>query len=71
MIHDAPCDDLGLVDKDRLIEHLHKAALGGAGVRPLQHFNLMVALLKWLSMQEAWFKAPSSAESCRQVAWRS
>jgi asparagine synthase (glutamine-hydrolysing) len=69
IIRQAPCDGLGLVDKDRLIEHLHKAALGGTGVRPLQHFNLMVAFLKWLSMQDTWRQTPCTTESCRQVAW--
>jgi asparagine synthase (glutamine-hydrolysing) len=54
MIHQAPCDDLGMLDKNQLIEGLHKAALGGAGARPLQHLNLMLALLKWLSMQQEW-----------------
>jgi len=69
MIKHAPSDDLGLVDKKALIEHLYKAALGGAGVRPLQHFNLMVALLKWLSMQAGRRPEPCKAEAAYSVAW--
>lgn len=69
MILQAPCEDIGLLDKGLLIEHLYKAALGGAGVRPLQHFNLMVAFLKWLSMQEAWLQLPCTPESSETVGW--
>jgi asparagine synthase (glutamine-hydrolysing) len=51
LIRQAPCDDLGLLDKEALIHGLQKAALGGAGARPLQHLNVMLAFLKWLDMQ--------------------
>jgi hypothetical protein len=69
MIAQAPCDDLGLLDKRLLIEHLHKAALGGTGVRPLQHFNLMVAFLKWLTMQETWRKSPCSPVDVKRAVY--
>jgi asparagine synthase (glutamine-hydrolysing) len=69
MIRQAPCDELAFVDKNLLIEHLHTAALGGAGVRPLQHFNLMVAFLKWLSMQPVWLQLPFTSEACHRVGW--
>ena len=51
MIEKSPCEDLGLIHKSLLIEHISKAALGGVAVRLLQHFNLMVSLLKWLEVQ--------------------
>src|SRR5207245_2293083 len=35
MIRQAACDDLGVLNKDVLIHSLQKAALGGAGARPL------------------------------------
>lgn len=51
-IWNSPCEELGLVHKPLLAEMVSKAALGSVGVRPLQHFNLMVGFLKWLEMQE-------------------
>jgi asparagine synthase (glutamine-hydrolysing) len=69
MITRAPSDELGLVDKKALIEHLYKAALGGAGVRPLQHFNLMVAMLEWLSRQASRRRDPCTPRATHHVAW--
>lgn len=69
MILQAPSDDLGLLDKNLLVEHLYKAALGGAGVCPLQHFNLMAAFLKWLSMHQEWLKLPFTPVTSQHVGW--
>jgi asparagine synthase (glutamine-hydrolysing) len=54
LIRKSPCDELGLVDRDSLIDGVRRAALGGSGVRPLRHLNLMLGLLKWLQMRGQW-----------------
>lgn len=58
MIRQAPIEDLGMLDKDILIQCLQEAALGGAGVRPLHRFNLTLSLVKWLSLQDEWCRRP-------------
>jgi asparagine synthase (glutamine-hydrolysing) len=59
MIHSAPVDDLGLLDKPELIRHLRQTALGvehsAAGAIRL---DLTLALVKWLSMYRQWLAMP-------------
>jgi hypothetical protein len=38
------------LDRAVLVEQMHRAALGGTGARPLQHLNLMLAFLCWLTL---------------------
>jgi asparagine synthase (glutamine-hydrolysing) len=52
MIRQAPIE--GMIDKDLLIQHLQEGSLAGVPVRQLQHLNYMLALLKWLCMQQEW-----------------
>ena len=47
--------DMGWLDATILLRHLRRAALGGAGIRPLHSMNLTLCLLCWLSCQERWF----------------
>jgi asparagine synthase (glutamine-hydrolysing) len=70
MIRQAPIDDLGMLDKHVLIRCLQEAALGGAGVRPLHRFNLTLSLLKWLCMQDEWWRLPRPATAIiRPFRW--
>jgi asparagine synthase (glutamine-hydrolysing) len=50
LIHEAQVEDLGLFDKNILLESLHRAALGTAGsMLGLNRLNVTLSLLKWLS----------------------
>lgn len=54
LVRHAPIDDLGLFDKDILVECLHQAAQGitsASGARALSRLNLSLAFIQWFSME--------------------
>lgn len=57
LIRQAPIDDLGLFDKDVLVQCLHQATLGIANGAPaLSRLNLTLSFILWFSLQskEQW-----------------
>jgi asparagine synthase (glutamine-hydrolysing) len=54
MVRQAPIEDLGMIDKDVLIQSLEEASLGGPDGRRLHRLDLTLCLLKWLSLHEQW-----------------
>lgn len=52
LIQQAPLE--GMIDKHLLIQHLREGSLAVVPVRHLQHLNHILALLKWLCMQDNW-----------------
>jgi asparagine synthase (glutamine-hydrolysing) len=55
LVAEGPVEELGLFDKDVLVQCLHRAALGVAsGVNALDRLNLSLCLLQWLTQQSTW-----------------
>ncbi|TMC19934.1 MAG: hypothetical protein E6J34_14055 [Chloroflexi bacterium] len=54
MIRQAPLE--GMIDKHIFIQHLQEGRLAGVPPRGLQHLTYMLALLKWLCMQQEWLQ---------------
>jgi asparagine synthase (glutamine-hydrolysing) len=52
LVERAPVDDLGFLDKERLLDCLQRAALGNAGdAGALMHMNATLSLLLWLTQE--------------------
>ncbi|HVS37261.1 MAG TPA: asparagine synthase-related protein [Gemmataceae bacterium] len=51
LIREAPVDDLGVFDKEVLIQHLHQTSLGYMPTGMLDKLNLTLAWLRWCSLQ--------------------
>lgn len=56
MIRKAPIDDLGVFDKDILLNHLRQAALGGTAFRPSHRLNLALSFIRWWTLQDQWWR---------------
>jgi asparagine synthase (glutamine-hydrolysing) len=54
LIRQAPTDDLGVFDKEVLLQCLRQAALGFIPGAALDKLDLSLAWLKWFSLQDAW-----------------
>jgi len=68
MIRQAPIDEVGLLDKDILIQCLHQAALGLAkGVGGLHRLNLTLSFIKWFCMQSEWQRTVGSPSKIIRV----
>lgn len=65
LIRQAPLD--GMIEKDIFIQQMQKASLGIVAPRVLQHMNAALALIKWLSMRQAWERC----DECVTVIHRS
>ena len=48
MVKRMPDETLEIFDRERLLDGLRRAALGGTGPRPLQHLNTALSLIRWL-----------------------
>jgi asparagine synthase (glutamine-hydrolysing) len=60
LVEQAPIDDLGLFDKEVLLQCLQQTALGiGKNLNATDRLNITLALLKWLSQEEQWQRQPS------------
>jgi asparagine synthase (glutamine-hydrolysing) len=68
LVRRAPVADLGLFDREVLLDCLHRAALGAAnGLHGLIRLNSTLTFLKWLTMQE---HGQSAAEApAHTVRW--
>jgi len=67
----APVDDLDLLDKSELLRCLHKAALGIGISRGVDRLSLTLCVLKWLSLQDRWLRAPQPPARVIRVTRRS
>jgi hypothetical protein len=65
-VRQAPFDELGLFDKEKLLGCLQQASLGIASRDDgLHRLDLALAFIKWFSMQSVWQREQTPVEIVR------
>ncbi|TMC18626.1 MAG: hypothetical protein E6J34_16745 [Chloroflexi bacterium] len=65
LIWQAPLE--GMIHKEVLIQHLRTGSLAGLTPRELQHLDYMLALLKWVTMQQKWQNVHGTASNTLHI----